>query len=124
MSKHILVLLFCLSISVTGFSQNTNTVPQATIAGHSSGMLNKQLLLNTAKIECNDTSCRITGFTLTMNVRGDLVSTLSNDNAFTEKMKQLLIDTQANAKIVFEDIHAVNAAGTAISLSPIAFKLE
>ncbi|MFH0866093.1 MAG: gliding motility protein GldM [Bacteroidota bacterium] len=65
----------------------------------------------------------ITSFTMTMNVKGDLIEKYSTSNKLTAEMTKLISGGVKGTKIYFEDIKAVGPDKTTRTLAPINIKL-
>jgi len=123
--KKLLSVIVLLIIFTTGLSaQTTYTLPTATVAGKSGGVISKDTLINAGKLECSDPGFVIKSFTLTIEVPPDLVSITSKTPEFTEIMKGYLAGAKAGQKIFFEDIKATNAEGKTYNLAVMSFKLQ
>jgi gliding motility-associated protein GldM len=65
----------------------------------------------------------ITSFTMSINVKGDLIEKSATGNKLTAEMIFLINQAQKGSKIYFEDIKAVGPDGKIRTLSPVNLKV-
>lgn len=103
--------------------------PMPTIANISGGLISKAVLIAAACIIPTlqnfdfDLSFVITSFTMTMNVKGDLIEKNAFGNKFTADMIAMINAAAKGTKIYFENIKATCPDGATRSLSSINLKL-
>jgi gliding motility-associated protein GldM len=103
--------------------------PIATIGGNKSGIISKSILSGAGGLipvmENFDFELffTITSFTMSMNVKGDLIEKIATGNKLTAEMIKLINSGTKGTKIYFENIKAVGPDGNTRTLSPINLKI-
>ena len=103
--------------------------PVGTIGNVKGGPINKGVLLASCVIPVMDNfdfqlSFRVTGFSLTMNMQGDLVTKTTSGNCLSPEMKSMIERAGRGAKLYIEDIKAVGPDGKTRTLSAINLKIN
>ncbi len=119
----IMGIIMCASIGL--HAQNV-VKPEltATIAGHSSGEIAKELLLSRDTIVCSDPKYVITRFTLSLVLKGDVLDMKCTGNVFTNLMTSEVKKLEPGAKIFIEDIVAKPTEGEEKKLAAMILKIK
>lgn len=104
--------------------------PVAKIAGKSSGLINKSVLLAQTGVIADmenfdfDLEFRVTQFTASAVVKGFTQDFKSENNIFTSQQKNLIQNLNRGDRIYFDDIRAIGPDGAERKLNSIIFKIN
>ena len=121
MSFTSLMMLFNFSLKA---QQPCDTNLRAAIAGITSGIISKDVLLKNAELKCLNTNYEIISYILTFLKDGNISETAGEGNTFTEGMKKDIMELKSGNKLYIETIRAKRTDGKIIVLPPMNLKLK
>jgi len=120
------VICLLLVFNLPGSAQRSGkSVLKASIANISSGIISKDIILNSGLINCSDKKYEVIYFSLSVLHRnGDLVVYNGRGNTLSEAMKAEIRALEPGSKLVLEDIGAKSAEDKFITLPSIVLLLK
>jgi hypothetical protein len=119
--KKLIFLVFCL-ISMNVFSQKCD--PIVTLGGKTGGFIKVEDILKDSALNVENNTGRVIGFTLTINVGGDLICFPSRLKKLTNTMIYYLTTSCPGTRIYFEDIKVKCNNDSIVNINNLVFKKD
>ena len=125
-NKRVSLLTVILSVMyVCLFAQNPNNhIPGFYIEGLRGGELSKADFLKADSIKCTDKTVIIESFTISFQIRGDILEIISHSAEITSEMKEAIKKPGYTGKVWVENIKATYSNGVALKPQTISFKIK